>query len=37
MRKEIVKIKGVLDPSAPFNHVIKADNFLFLSSQLSAD
>lgn len=37
MRKEIVKIKGVAAPSNPFNHIVKAGNFIFLSSQLSAD
>ncbi len=37
MKKEIIKIKGITNPSDPFNHVIKAGNLLFLSSQLSAD
>lgn len=37
MKKEIIKIKGISDPPAPFNHVVKAGNFLFLSSQLSTD
>jgi 2-iminobutanoate/2-iminopropanoate deaminase len=37
MRKEIVKIAGIANPPSPFNHVVKAGNFIFLSSQLSAD
>jgi 2-iminobutanoate/2-iminopropanoate deaminase len=37
MNKEIIKIKGIKTPKAPFNHIVKASNFLFLSSQLSAD
>ncbi len=37
MKKELIKIKGIKTPTAPFNHVVKAGNFLFLSSQLSAD
>jgi 2-iminobutanoate/2-iminopropanoate deaminase len=37
MKKEIVKIKGIVAPPSPFNHVVKAGNFIFLSSQLSAD
>jgi 2-iminobutanoate/2-iminopropanoate deaminase len=37
MKKEIIKIEGVASPSAPFNHVIKANGFLFFTSQLSAD
>jgi 2-iminobutanoate/2-iminopropanoate deaminase len=37
MKKEIVKIKGIANPPSPFNHVVKAGNFIFLSSQLSAD
>lgn len=37
MRKEIMNIGGIKTPTAPFNHVVKAGNFLFLSSQLSAD
>ena len=37
MRKEIVKINGIKESTAPFNHVVKAGNLLFLSSQLSAD
>jgi 2-iminobutanoate/2-iminopropanoate deaminase len=35
--KEVMKIPGVAKPASPFNHVVKAGNFLFLSSQLSVD
>ncbi|MCX6656416.1 MAG: RidA family protein [Candidatus Bathyarchaeota archaeon] len=37
MKKEIVIIDGVPKPASPFNHVIKAGGFLFLTSQLSCD
>lgn len=37
MKKEIVKIKGLAKPPSPFNHVVRAGNLLFLSSQLSVD
>ncbi len=37
MKKEIIKINGIKNPIAPFNHVVKAGNLLFLTSQLSAD
>ena len=37
MKKEIVKPKGIIAPPSPFNHMVKAGNFIFLSSQLSAD
>lgn len=37
MKKEIIKIEGVASPSAPFNHVVKANGFLFITSQLSAN
>ena len=37
MKKEIIKINGIIAPPSPFNHVVKAGNFIFLSSQLSAD
>ncbi|MCX6815851.1 MAG: RidA family protein, partial [Candidatus Aenigmarchaeota archaeon] len=37
MKKEIIKIKGIAAPPSPFNHAVKAGNFIFLSSQLSAD
>ena len=37
MKKEILLIDGVSKPDGPFNHVIKAGGFLFLTSQLSCD
>jgi 2-iminobutanoate/2-iminopropanoate deaminase len=37
MKKEIPKIPGLAKPPSPFNHVVQAGNFLFLSSQLSVD
>lgn len=37
MKKEILTPKGVARPAGPFNHVVKAGGFLFLTSQLSAD
>jgi 2-iminobutanoate/2-iminopropanoate deaminase len=37
LKKEIIKVDGIQKPSSPFNHVVKAGNFLFLTSQLSAD
>jgi 2-iminobutanoate/2-iminopropanoate deaminase len=35
--KEIIRIPGLAQPPSPFNHVVKAADFLFLSSQLSVD
>lgn len=37
MKKEVLDIGGVATPPSPFSHVVKADNFIFLSSQLSVD
>ncbi len=37
MKKEIIKITGIRKPNDPFNHVVKAGDFLFLTSQLSVD
>jgi len=37
MKKEIIQVKDIVSPPSPFNHIVKAGNFLFLSSQLSAD
>lgn len=37
MKKEIVKINGIKKTQSPFNHVVKAGNLLFLTSQLSID
>jgi 2-iminobutanoate/2-iminopropanoate deaminase len=37
LKKEIVRINEIHKPDSPFNHVVKAGNFLFLTSQLSYD
>ena len=37
MKKEIIKYDGIADIPGPLNHAVKAGNFIFLSSQLSAD
>ncbi len=37
MKKEIVHLDGIAQPPSPFSHVVRVGNFLFLSSQLSAD
>jgi len=37
MNKEIVKIDGINNKPGTFHHVVKANGFLFLSSQLSCD
>ena len=37
MKKEVVLLPGLKKPDSPFNHVVKAGHFLFLTSQLSAD
>ncbi len=37
MRREIITIDGVKSPASPFNHIVKAGDLLFLSSQLSCD
>ena len=37
MEKEIIKYDGIADIPGPLNHAVKAGNFIFLSSQLSAD
>jgi 2-iminobutanoate/2-iminopropanoate deaminase len=37
MKKQIIKPKGIVDPPSPFNHIVRAGDFIFLSSQLSAD
>jgi len=37
MKKEIKTIPGIQSPDFPFNHVVRAGEFLFLTSQLSAD
>jgi 2-iminobutanoate/2-iminopropanoate deaminase len=35
--KRIPTIPGLAKPPSPFNHVVEANGFLFLSSQLSVD
>ncbi|CAB1062293.1 hypothetical protein D1BOALGB6SA_7069 [Olavius sp. associated proteobacterium Delta 1] len=37
MKKEIISVPGVKAPDSPFNHVVKAGQLLFLTSQLSCD
>jgi 2-iminobutanoate/2-iminopropanoate deaminase len=37
LKKEIIKVKGIIKPHSPFNHVVKAGDFLFMTSQLSWD
>lgn len=37
MKKLVVDLTDVKKPTTGFNHVVKAGNFIFLSSQLSAD
>ena len=37
MKKKVMIIPGIRKPDLPFNHVIKAGRFLFLTSQLSSD
>jgi 2-iminobutanoate/2-iminopropanoate deaminase len=37
MRKEVQKIEGIRKPPSPFSHVVRAGDFLFLTSQLSCD
>lgn len=37
MKKEVIDIAGVKKPTTGFNHVVRAGNFIFLSSQLSTD
>lgn len=37
MKKQVINVANVKKPSTGFNHVVKAGNFVFLSSQLSAD
>jgi 2-iminobutanoate/2-iminopropanoate deaminase len=37
MEREIMTIPGIAKPGLPFNHVVRADRFLFLTSQLSVD
>lgn len=37
MKKQVVKLKNVKKPTTGFNHAVRAGNFIFLSSQLSAN
>lgn len=37
MKKKVMIIPGITQPDLPFNHVIQAGSFLFLTSQLSSD
>lgn len=37
MKKQVIPIPGIPIPDSPFNHVVKAGDFLFLTSQLSTD
>lgn len=37
MKKEIINIEGINNRPGTFHHVVKANGFLFLSSQLSCD
>ena len=37
MPKHVVVVPGIAAPPSPFNHVVRAGDFLFVSSQLSVD
>ena len=37
MAKQVVRVPGVAAPPSPFNHVVRAGDFLFVSSQLSVN
>jgi 2-iminobutanoate/2-iminopropanoate deaminase len=37
MKKEIIRVPGVKGIDLPFNHVVKAGDLIFLTSQLSCD
>ena len=37
MKKEVINIPGIAVPDSPFNHVVRAGETLYLTSQLSAD
>ena len=37
MKKKVMIIPGISKPNLPFNHVVKAGGFLFLTSQLSVN
>jgi 2-iminobutanoate/2-iminopropanoate deaminase len=37
LKKQIISVPGIPVPESPFNHVVKAGDFIFLTSQLSTD
>jgi 2-iminobutanoate/2-iminopropanoate deaminase len=37
MKKEVINIPGIAGPDSPFNHVLRAGETLYLTSQLSTD
>ena len=37
MKKQVIIPKGIKKPRTGFNHIVKAGNFILLSSQLSSD
>ncbi|MBI3955712.1 RidA family protein [Candidatus Gottesmanbacteria bacterium] len=37
MEKQVVTLAGIKKPTTGFNHIVKAGNFIFLSSQLSTN
>lgn len=37
MKKDIVQIQGIAVPPSPLNYIVKAGDFLYLSSQISVD
>jgi len=37
MPKQVVLVPGIATPPSPFNHVVRAGDFLFVSSQLSVN
>lgn len=37
MPKQVVRVPGIAAPPSPFNHVVRAGDFLFVSSQISVN
>ena len=37
MQKQVVLVPGIATPPSPFNHVVRAGDFIFVSSQLSVN
>ena len=37
MKKQIITVPGIHTPDTGFNHIVRAGDFLFLTSQLAAD